>query len=204
MQVELIQCGKRFRNQWVFRQVNLVLSRGDRLAICGGNGSGKSTLLATVAGYTSPSEGQVLWSESKHNAPQLLSWAGPQIQLLEELTVQQHIRFHFKLKSLLPGFQVQGVPKALLLETALNKQVSELSSGMKQRLKLGLAVLSNTPLLLLDEPTNHLDSNGILWFQELLKQHLADRTLVVASNHNAAETAICNSQLTMEDLKPKA
>jgi ABC-type multidrug transport system ATPase subunit len=66
---------------------------------------------------------------------------------------------------------------------------------MKQRLKLVLAILSDTTLLLLDEPTSNLDANGSVWFRELLEKNMGERTLVVASNRQAEETFACSTNL---------
>jgi ABC-type multidrug transport system ATPase subunit len=68
------------------------------------------------------------------------------------------------------------------LSQALDKPLHNFSSGMQQRLKLGLAVLSDAPLLLLDEPTSHLDKAGQKWYHELLLGHIHQRTVVIATN----------------------
>jgi ABC-type multidrug transport system ATPase subunit len=77
------------------------------------------------------------------------------------------------------------------LEKHLEKPVSNFSSGMKQRLKLALAILSDTQLLLLDEPASNLDAEGIAWYRELLLANLEGRTLLVASNRQVEETFAC-------------
>jgi ATPase subunit of ABC transporter with duplicated ATPase domains len=72
---------------------------------------------------------------------------------------------------------------------------------MRQRVKLALAILADTELLLLDEPTSHLDHKAIDWFSQLLQQHLQGRSLFVASNSEAAETAFCTSTLVVENYR---
>jgi ABC-type multidrug transport system ATPase subunit len=56
------------------------------------------------------------------------------------------------------------------------------SSGMKQRVKLALALFANTPILLLDEPTNNLDAAGINWYNQMLNQYTQNRITILASN----------------------
>jgi ABC-type multidrug transport system ATPase subunit len=87
------------------------------------------------------------------------------------------------------------------LEKQLDKPVRNFSSGMKQRLKLALAILSDTALLLLDEPGSNLDTEGLAWFRGLLMEHLEGRTLVVASNRQAEETFACTETIEVEGHK---
>ena len=58
---------------------------------------------------------------------------------------------------------------------------------MRQRLSLTLAFSTQSSALFLDEPTSHLDANGRAWFAQLMAEWTAERTLVVASNHNEEE-----------------
>jgi ABC-type multidrug transport system ATPase subunit len=68
---------------------------------------------------------------------------------------------------------------------------------MKQRLKLALAILSDVPLLLLDEPASNLDVRAVEWMRQMLNDHLADRTVLVASNREKAEMDMCLEALDM-------
>ena len=102
-----------------------------------------------------------------------------------------------RFKALRGGIAVDEVARIAMLEKHLDKPVRDFSSGMKQRLKLALAVLSDTSLLLLDEPTSNLDVNGSAWFRELLEKNINERTLVVASNRQAEETFACSASVDM-------
>ncbi len=68
---------------------------------------------------------------------------------------------------------------------------------MKQRVKLGLAILSDAELLLLDEPCSHLDSSAVSWFQSMLQRISDQRTVVIASNRDERETSFCTHTLDM-------
>jgi ABC-type multidrug transport system ATPase subunit len=95
------------------------------------------------------------------------------------------------------------VARIAYLDQALDKPVLHFSSGMKQRLKLALAILSDTPLLLLDEPASNLDAEAIAWYRDLLQQHMAHRTLVIASNRQAAEHDLCTESVEIGEYKGK-
>ena len=72
---------------------------------------------------------------------------------------------------------------------------------MKQRVKLGLAILSDCPILLLDEPTSNLDKNAIDWYQNLIKNNLENRIVLVASNNQKDESFFCEKELNIEEYK---
>ena len=75
--------------------------------------------------------------------------------------------------------------------------VAHLSSGLLQRFKLALALLSSSPIVLLDEPTSYLDEKSKTWFRELFKNHMADRLIILASNA-ADDLALTEEKLEVE------
>jgi ABC-type multidrug transport system ATPase subunit len=72
---------------------------------------------------------------------------------------------------------------------------------MKQRLKLGLAILADTPVLLLDEPVSNLDKPSIQWYKELVTQFASHRTVIVCSNNIDDEHFFCTRQINISDFK---
>ena len=206
MQVSLTGIAKSFGREVVFRDVDLTLRSGSRTAILGPNGSGKSTLLQLIAGALAPTEGTIVHTRNGTAVPfdevyQSVSIAAPYLGLYDDLSLEQVILFHARFKPLLPGTTTADVARIAYLEHALEKPVLHFSSGMKQRLKLALAILSDTPLLLLDEPASNLDAEAITWFRSLLQQHLEGRTLVVASNRQAVEHELCTATVEMAAYK---
>lgn len=90
----------------------------------------------------------------------------------------------------------------MYLDKSTDKSISNFSSGMKQRLKLGICFLSNSPLLLLDEPTSNLDKEGVEWYLNLSKTYGYQKSLIIGSN-DQREYSFCNQKLNIEDYKPK-
>ena len=72
---------------------------------------------------------------------------------------------------------------------------------MKQRVRLVLAILSNTPLLLLDEPTSNLDKKGIEWYKQLMSEYCSERIVMVCSNHQQHEYEFCKNEIVIEKYK---
>ena len=91
-------------------------------------------------------------------------------------------RHHMNHSGSLTQNHAQKLLELLSLPGNSSKLVRHVSSGMKQCLKLALAICSDTSLLLLDEPTTNLDNQGIDWYLSLIDRFAGDRTVVVASN----------------------
>ena len=111
------------------------------------------------------------------------------------------VKFHFSFKRYLPGYNNSLVTDLLGFPAMKNKQIRQFSSGMKQRVKLVLAFLSDVPLLLLDEPTMNLDKTGIDWYLELIGKFAGNRTVIICSNLHQTESAFASKALQIEDFK---
>ena len=211
MQITLKNIGKRYNYEWIFRKVDHELTSENNYVILGSNGSGKSTLLQLIAGNLIASEGRIEYKIEKENAGLVtveeenifrhLSYAAPYLDLLEEFTLAESIEFQAQFKPFRESLTTQQIIEITQLEKAKNKQLKYYSSGMKQRVRLALAILADTPLLLLDEPTSNLDKNAISWYQQLVNMHAANRLIIVASNQQEYEYPFCNKQLSIEDYK---
>lgn len=206
MEIVLTDIAKHYGREVVFQGLSTALAGGSRTAILGANGSGKSTLLQLIGGALVPTKGTVSYSLAgrpleQENVYRHVSIAAPYLGLYEDLGLHQAIGFHARFKPLRHGLKAEDVARIAYLDKALHKPVSQFSSGMKQRLKLALAILSDTPLLLLDEPASNLDAQAIAWFRALLQDHVDGRTLVVASNRDAQEHGLCTASIEVERYK---
>ena len=206
MEISLTNIGKRYNREWIFRGIDATYRIGDSIAILGANGSGKSTLLQVFSGYLTPSEGSIQWhDEGKRvgveNIFREVALATPYMTNYDEFTLQENIDFFLSFKKFRNNISVREAAELMGLSKHLNKQLKHYSSGMKQRVKLGLAILSDTKILLLDEPSSHLDINAISWYQDLLKKNSSGRIVFVASNKEEAETIGCNKKINIEDFK---
>lgn len=192
MQVLLTDIGKRFSQKWIFKGLNMQFDSGLHYAVTGKNGSGKSTLLLIIAGYISPTRGKAEWNNSSaaieaELVHKQLSLASPYLELIEEFTLDETLKFHQKFKPFIKGFNPDKLTELSGLGESRHKPIRHFSSGMKQRVKLLLAIASDTPLVLLDEPCANLDNEAVKWYQQLKKELGHGRTMVICSNHNVHE-----------------
>lgn len=192
----------------MFRHLDYTVEPGQKLLISGRNGSGKSTLLQVLSGFLLPSEGAVTHSLNgkiieSDKLKNYISLASPYLQLTEELTPLELLQHSSEYKPFREGLNVAQVITLSGLHEARHKLIRQFSSGMKQRLKLTMAILSDTPLLLLDEPVSNLDREAIAWYKELVTSHMEQRTVVICSNAIDDDHFFCNSELHVSDFKPR-
>ncbi|GEO06520.1 heme ABC exporter ATP-binding protein CcmA [Adhaeribacter aerolatus] len=209
MQINLSGLGKRYNYEWIFRRLDYNFLPETAYAILGHNGSGKSTLLNLLSGYLSPSEGSITHTLGHQtltpdNLYRHLSFTAPYLELVEEYTLLELVQFHSHFRAMRTASATDLIDR-LYLKPAKDKFVKDFSSGMKQRLKLGLAIYTDAPLLLLDEPTTNLDQEGINWYLEHVSQNRKDRLVIVSSNV-AHEYSFCDEIINITDYhyKPKA
>ncbi|UZD22553.1 ATP-binding cassette domain-containing protein [Algoriphagus halophytocola] len=205
LKIQLEEASKRFQYEWIFKNLSLELSSGHSLAVTGSNGSGKSTLLKCLSGAIPISSGKISYSIENQSISETdwfsyLSIAAPYMEVPEEFSLQELLDFHFRFKKPLDNINTAEIIKVLYLEEHSQKLVGQFSSGMKQRVKLGLALFSDVPLIFLDEPTSNLDKKGIAWYQEMISQYARDRVMVICSNE-PREYEFCEQIIALEDYK---
>jgi ABC-type multidrug transport system ATPase subunit len=108
--------------------------------------------------------------------------------------------FHQQFKPFLPGIGVQEVISILGLEAASQKLIRNYSSGMKQRVKLAQAILSDTAVVLLDEPCSNLDAAGISLYHSLIEKYCKERLVIVSSN-DEVEYRFCKEIIDIKQYK---
>lgn len=195
--MKLLQCQSvslSLGHEPLFDEINLVIEKGEHLGLLGRNGEGKSTLLRLLAQDIEPDDGQL--SFQKNLNIQVLSQTvpvdtdgsvvevvatglGPIGQLL--IQYQQAIqandehalsKLHQKIESH-DGWHLFSKVETVISKLQLPSlaKMSTLSGGMKRRVVLAKALLTEPDLLLLDEPTNHLDIQSIEWLENFLKNY---------------------------------
>ncbi|UII27254.1 ATP-binding cassette domain-containing protein [Fulvivirga maritima] len=207
MQISVEKLGKRYINEWIFKDFNYTFEQGKGYALTGHNGSGKSTLLTILSGYHLPSTGKIIYQAGDKIIPAEQAFASftvatPYMELIEGFSLAEHLDFHFKFRDIQKGISPQEVMEVALLEKSANKYVQNFSSGMKQRLKLALAFYTKSDYILLDEPTSNLDAQGIAWYQEEMKKVIStERSVIIASNQPEEYKSYCPQEIALTNFK---
>ncbi|MDD5338005.1 MAG: ABC-F family ATP-binding cassette domain-containing protein [Dehalococcoidales bacterium] len=150
--ITLKDIDKSYENKTVYRNLNLVLNRGDRVALVGPNGAGKTTLLKMLAGVLPFEKGERILGHNvttSYFAQYYIELLNPRNTVIKELQVVAPDETDQRLRGLLGAFLFTGED--------VSKEVAVLSGGEKTRLAIAKMLLRPANFLLLDEPTNHLD-----------------------------------------------
>ncbi len=205
MQISVQGLGKKYQKEWIFRNLSEEFTTDNSYAITGPNGSGKSTLLQLMTSYFPATEGEITYTSHGKDIPvdkqyQYLDIITPYLEIIEEFTLREFLSFHFKFKELKVGYTLEEFVNKVYLENDLDKMIKNFSSGMKQRLKLGLAFFSQCPICFLDEPTSNLDVKGVDWYLENVAEAVSEKLVVISSNQKY-EYDFCEKVIYIPDFK---
>ena len=185
MTIDINNLYKQFGKNQVLKGVDLAIDEGQIYAILGPNGSGKTTLIKSILGMVIPNKGQV----SVLGKPIKKDWKyRSQIDYLPQIA---NFPTNIKVKELIDMIKDlrnspsdEGALIALLgLEPFLNKKLSTLSGGTKQKVNLVLAFMFDSPLIILDEPTTGLDPLALIRLKELIQREKANGKTILITSH---------------------
>ncbi|MFK8056068.1 MAG: ABC transporter ATP-binding protein [Saprospiraceae bacterium] len=172
----------------LLQNVNMTVPQGSIYGFLGVNGAGKTTLLKLILNLLkSKGKGsiKVLGKDTQTHHPQYLSQIG---SLIEEASIYKHLTAKENLKLWsnyhnTAASKIEEVLETVGLSHATNKKVQAFSTGMKQRLGIGITLMHEPKILILDEPTNGLDPIGINDLRDLLHTLSAQGKTIILSSH---------------------
>ncbi|HSW53484.1 MAG TPA: ATP-binding cassette domain-containing protein [Ignavibacteriaceae bacterium] len=222
---------KSFGNNHVLRDINLVITKGENLAILGQSGTGKSVLIKCIVGLVEIDDGKLLIygkniSELKEKelieTQKKVGFLFQSGALYDSMTVRENLEFPLRKQlSSIPKDKLESIVKEALsdvgLDKAIDKTPSELSGGMRKRLGLARTLILKPEIMLYDEPTTGLDpitskeiSNLILEVQKkynttsVIITHDIECTRLTANRIIVLKDGVCAAEGTFEDLEKSA
>ncbi|MGE5805629.1 MAG: ABC-F family ATP-binding cassette domain-containing protein [Ignavibacteria bacterium] len=173
--LELVSVSKSYGNNEIFKDLDLQISRGDKIALVGPNGAGKTTLAKILAGITPVTKGERIPGYNtiiSYYAQDIADDLNPELDIIGTMEESSEGIPVNRLRTLLGSFLFHG--------DDIFKKISVLSGGEKSRVALAKMLLTKSNLLILDEPTNHLDFSS----KEVLKNALINfaGSLVIVSH----------------------
>jgi phospholipid/cholesterol/gamma-HCH transport system ATP-binding protein len=222
---------KSFGNNHVLRDINLVINKGENLAILGQSGTGKSVLIKCIVGLVEIDDGKLLIygkniSELKDKelieTQKKVGFLFQSGALYDSMTVRENLEFPLRKQlSSIPKEELEEIVKEALsdvgLEKAIDKTPSELSGGMRKRLGLARTLILKPEIMLYDEPTTGLDpitskeiSNLILEVQKkynttsVIITHDIECTRLTANRIIVLKDGVCAAEGTFDDLEKSA
>lgn len=182
--IEIIGLSKNFGKIKAVQNLNLKVLPGQVFGILGPNGSGKTTTLGMILDVVAPSGGSFKWFDGMPNVEARKQIGAiletpcflPYLTSVQNLEIVAHIKKSGKER-------IESVLKQVGLYERKDDKFKTYSLGMKQRLSIGAALLSDPPVLILDEPTNGLDPQGIAEVRELITEIAAQGKTIIMASH---------------------
>ncbi len=200
--IEITQMTKKFGRFVALQDVTLRINAGEAVALWGPNGAGKSTLIRCLLGLL-PFRGgaEVAGLNVRKNgkaARRLIGYLPQEPALFDDLRLAEVAVLFARLKRASTADAKQML-RDIGLASHMRKRVRQLSGGMKQRLSLGLALLTNPPVIVLDEPTSNLDADGRReLLDDIARLRDAGKTILLVSHRGEEVHEIADRIVTLE------
>lgn len=183
--IEIKDLHKKFGKQEVLKGVNVSVSSGKIYAVLGPNGSGKTTMIKSILGMVRKDKGSIIvngeniknsakYREKIDYLPQIANFPG-------NLKVRELIKMIKDIRGKKAG--ELSLIHTFGLEPFLNKKLSNLSGGTKQKVNIVLAFMFDSPIVILDEPTSGLDPVAMLELKALIIKAKEDNKLILITSH---------------------
>jgi ABC-2 type transport system ATP-binding protein len=190
--IELHDLTKRFGDLVAVDDLSFEVDSGQVVGFLGPNGAGKTTTLRMLLGLATPTEGSATINGRRYQElDQPLHVVGAVLDASDAhpgRTARNHLRIQAMLGEVNRS-RIDEVLDLVDLASAADRHVGEFSLGMRQRLGLATALLTDPEILILDEPANGLDPEGVHWLRQLLRELAAGGRTVLVSSHLLAEVA---------------
>ena len=197
---------KRFGRQVAVDRVSLRVDQGDIYGFLGLNGAGKTTTLRMILGLIRPNAGRVslFGREGAAGRRDGMARIGAMVEnpaFYGQLSGARNLRMLGSLSGPVSKSRIDEVLRQVGLSDAANKRARDYSLGMKQRLAIALALVSDPELVILDEPTNGLDPSGIIEMRQLIQRlNVEQGVSFIISSHLLHEIEmVCNRVAILED-----
>lgn len=167
---------KRYHKQKVLKHINMTVNKGDIYGLVGKNGAGKTTIIKILFGLANPTSGEFTICGIQNKDTKIQSARERMSGIIEQpafypyMNAYDNLKIHAILCGVRDWQKIDGVLKSVGLEDVGKKKVRNFSLGMKQRLGIARALLTDANFIVLDEPTNGLDPEGIIDLRNLIKQ----------------------------------
>lgn len=184
---------KKIGRKEIIKDVSFSVKEGEIFGFLGPNGAGKTTTIRMMVGLIAPTKGRIkiMGYDIQKERIKALKNVGCIVEnpdMYNDLTGMQNLKYYADLYGDITKERINEVAELVGLKDRINDKVKKYSLGMKQRLGLGQAILSNPKLLILDEPTNGLDPIGMHEFREIVKDIAKkNNSAVFISSHILSE-----------------
>jgi len=187
----LLECdniSKQYGFFFALNKISFQLDESSILGVIGANGAGKTTLIRILSGLTSPTSGKIIIKGKNYKAndksiKQIIGTITNKSFLYEELTIYENLKFFCKLYSIYDKStfkdKIEHYAEKFNLSNWIFEPISNLSTGMKQKVEIIRILIQNPSILLLDEPFSGLDFNTIKLLIKILIELRGKKNLTI-------------------------
>ncbi len=179
MKIIVENISKSYGEKAVLRDVSFTVPEGGTLVLTGDSGSGKTTLLRILLGFEKADAGEIRFEE---HDPAAFGVVFQEDRLVETTTALENIRMIFRKSARPSDDEIRTALLELLPEEALKLPAAQFSGGMKRRLAVVRAMLSDGDVLVMDEPLSGLDEENRTKVLAFIKKHQLERPLILTAH----------------------
>lgn len=187
MKIEVCEISKKFKNNYVLKNVSMVFEDGYIYGFSGRNGSGKSVLLKIICGIYAPTIGTVLFDGKNYNRHNMFV---PNLRALIEkpsffpdLTGMENLRLLAQIQNKITDKEILDALDIVNLLPEKDKKFSEYSLGMKQKLGIAQVIMENPKIMILDEPFNGVEEESVVKISNYLLTQKEEGKIIIISTH---------------------
>ena len=196
----MIEVSNVSRNFGTFRAVNDVsfsIPTGQIVGLLGPNGAGKTTTMRMITGFLAPTEGKILIdgidvAENPVETKKKIGYMPESAPLYGEMIVEDYLKYVAQIHGENPDERIPHLCEECGLKEIMDKNISELSRGNRQRVALAHALMANPEILILDEPTSGLDPNQVEDVRNIIREIGKTRTVIVSTHILSEVETICS------------
>jgi ABC-2 type transport system ATP-binding protein len=200
MSVVVKNLTKIYNQQKAVNDVSFSVEKGEILGFLGPNGAGKSTTMKIATTFLPPTSGQIFINgidviKDPLSVRKIIGYLPEHNPLYLDMYVREYLEFIASLHNIVGSDRRNKIREIIALtglEAEINKKITQLSKGFRQRVGLAQAMIHNPEILILDEPTSGLDPNQIIEIRELIKNFSKQKTVIFSTHILQEVHAMCD------------
>ncbi|MCQ2573487.1 MAG: ATP-binding cassette domain-containing protein [Treponema sp.] len=195
--IELSHVSRDFGTFRAVNDVSFSIPTGQIVGLLGPNGAGKTTTMRMITGFLSPSDGKITIdgidiSVSPVEAKKKIGYMPESAPLYSDMIVEDYLRYIAEIHGENPEEKVPALCVECGLKEVMNKNISDLSRGNRQRVALAHSLMHDPEILILDEPTSGLDPNQVEDVRNIIREIGKTRTVIISTHILSEVETLCS------------